>query len=72
MKILDLPPNRMDTVVCHNCGAKLQYSGEDLRWTHTECEYYYVVCPCCHSNIFIKGNEILDRLYHMNYEKTSN
>ena len=63
MKIIQRNSNQ---VTCDNCNSVLEWESTDLRWTHTEPDYYYVTCPCCGSAIWIKQNERLNRLWKLN------
>lgn len=51
-------------VECEKCHAKLEFDKYDLRWTHTEEDYYYVECPICHEMIWLKSTKELDQMYH--------
>ena len=60
MKILEFGKNE---VKCDHCGAKLQYTANDIRWSHTEPTYYYVVCPVCHTVIWLEATEELNNMW---------
>ena len=49
---------------CEHCGTEIQYDKYDLRWSHTEEECYYVICPICGKIIWIDGTPELDKMYH--------
>ena len=65
MKIIKDPNNQ---IICQYCHAILEWEENDLRWTHSEPDYYYVKCPCCGASIWMKKNgklnEIYDRLHN--------
>lgn len=66
MKIIKEHNNQ---VICNCCKAVLEWEDTDLRWTHTEPDYYYVKCPCCESSIWLKTNKRLEAIYNSLHNK---
>ena len=54
-------------VECEKCHAKLEFDKYDLRWTHTEEDYYYIECPICHEMIWLKSTKELDQSGRFDY-----
>jgi hypothetical protein len=50
--------------VCDCCHTELKYDKYDLQWTHTEEDYYYIVCPICKNIIWLNGTPELHKMYH--------
>ena len=52
---------------CECCGTEVEYDKYDLKWTHTEESYYYIICPKCREAIWLNGTPKLDQMYHEAY-----
>lgn len=57
-----LERGKHNEITCE-CGTKLRYEPNDLKWTHNEPDCYYVTCPVCGRNHFIDSTPELDEEY---------
>ena len=48
---------------CEYCGTEMIFDANDLQWTHTEPEYYFVTCPVCGMRVWMKSTPELDALW---------
>ena len=48
---------------CEKCGTEMRYNANDLRWTHTEEDYYYVTCPVCGKTVWIERTPETDAMW---------
>ena len=61
MKIIKEHNNQ---VICNCCHAILEWEPSDLRWTHSEPNYYFIKCPCCGASIWFKETTRLTEMYN--------
>lgn len=58
-----------NSVICNHCNSTLEYNKFDLRWSHTEQDDYYIVCPVCKEIVWLTGTPRLHQMYHKAYEE---
>lgn len=64
MKILRRGSNKK--IECDDCHSLLEFDAYDLKWSHTEPNMYYIICPVCHRTIWLQATMELDEMYKDN------
>lgn len=54
---------------CTNCNSVLRWNPNDLQLDCNEQNYYYIVCPICHSKLWIKRINEIDDMYNDCHKK---
>ena len=57
---------------CQHCCSVVSYDYNDLKWSHTDEDDYYLVCPKCGNYIWLNGNDELDEMWKKQWNERKN
>lgn len=55
VKVVSDNPVKTKRVVCSKCAYELEYTGEDIKVTGSDCDIYSIVCPreSCKEKVYV-------------------